>query len=145
MVQGDEDRMMKLEKAARSVHGLGNFRLVGKKSKWDDLIIGYNVKMLKGDECDAIIDNYQKLIDAIEPSDMEAKLLENVWFLYKKIIQEYVERKSIDVKIDSHQLTQDLDQWVAWMQAAFTMKDSMPHYVHIIWVHLPDLLKNTLL
>lgn len=142
MVQGDEDRMMKLEKAARSIHRLGNFRLIEKKSKWDDRIIGYNVKMLKGDECDAIIDNYQKLIDAIEPTDMERKLLENVWFLYKKIIQEYIERKSTDDKINYHQLIHDLDQWVAWMHAAFTMKESMPYYVHIIWAHLPDLLEE---
>lgn len=28
------------------------------------------------------------------------------------------------------------------MRTAFNMKDSMPYYVHIIWAHLPDLLKE---
>lgn len=66
MVKGDEILMEKLQEAARKIHGLGNFKIVEKKSKWEDNIISYSVRILKGDECDLIIQNYKIFIEVGE-------------------------------------------------------------------------------
>lgn len=142
MVQGDEDKMLQIEAAAHKI-GLGNFKLIEKRSKWDDQIIGYAVKMLKGDECDVIIANYEVFIDAVSPDALERKLLRNAWYLFKEMVTKYLEGSSYDLEnLDVKKLEDILDNWVLTMHAAFNMKESMPHYIHIIWAHLPDLLKE---
>ncbi len=97
--------------------------------------------MLKGDECDIIVQNHTVLIDAIRPNAIEKQLLVKAWSKWEKVLK-YLETTTISSKsYNFYELEDILGRWVICMKQAFNMKNSMPHYVHIIWMHLPDLLK----
>lgn len=143
MVHGEKAKADAMEKFLSNTKGLTNFKIIEKVSKVDQTVLGYDIKMLKGGQCDLVIKNYKELIDALPGLNRNQSAIQrNIWKLWETIVKKYLEASNATLNFDKPQVTADVDMFAKLVRRANSTTGSFPYYMHIIWAHLPDVLEE---